>query len=67
MLVTERRVGESLVIGGGAIVLKVVSIEGGRVRFGIDAPRDVPIRLAEQLENGRPADPPAAADGGPGP
>ena len=41
MLVLTRKVGESIVIGDG-IVVRVLEV-GGRVRLGIDAPRDVSI------------------------
>ena len=41
MLVLTRKVGESIVIGDG-IVVRVLET-GGRVRLGIEAPRDVAI------------------------
>ncbi|QDT14962.1 carbon storage regulator [Alienimonas californiensis] len=41
MLVLTRKVGESIVIGDG-ITVRVLEV-GGRVRLGIDAPRDVSI------------------------
>ena len=46
MLVLTRKPGERLVIGGN-IVVTVVSVRGGHVRIGIEAPRDVPIRREE--------------------
>lgn len=56
MLVIGREVGEVIHIGND-IKLKVLAVEGGTVRFGISAPRDVEIhraeiyrRLMEQLE-----------------
>ena len=41
MLVLTRKVGESIVIGDG-ITVRVLEV-GGRVRLGIEAPRDVSI------------------------
>jgi carbon storage regulator len=46
MLVVTRRPGEALVIGDGIRVV-VLSVDGDRVRLGIDAPKDVPIRRAD--------------------
>jgi carbon storage regulator len=46
MLVLTRKVGEEIVIGDG-IRVKVVSVQGDRVRVGIDAPRDVPVDRLE--------------------
>jgi len=47
MLVLSRKPGETVVIGSD-IRLKVLRIQGGRVRIGIDAPGDVAI-LREEL------------------
>lgn len=52
MLVLSRREGEQVVIGDG-IVVTVTLIERGRVRLGIDAPRDVPIYRRELPEADR--------------
>ena len=56
MLVIGREMGEVINIGDD-IKLKVLAVDGGTVRFGTSAPRDVEIhraeiykRLAEQLE-----------------
>jgi len=45
MLVLSRKKGEDIVIGDA--VVRVVEIRGDRVRLGIDADRDVPIRRGE--------------------
>jgi carbon storage regulator len=42
MLVLSRKPGEKIIIGD-KITLTVVSIQGDRVRLGIEAPRDIPI------------------------
>lgn len=56
MLVIGREIGEVITIGND-IKLKVISVDGGTVRFGISAPRNVEIhraeiyqRLAEELQ-----------------
>lgn len=47
MLVLGRKVDESIVIGDN-ITIKVVSVESGVVKLGIDAPKNVSI-LREEL------------------
>jgi len=46
MLVLTRRVGERVLIGSD-IVLTIVDLRSSRVRIGIEAPPDVPIRREE--------------------
>ena len=46
MLVLSRREDESIVINGNIKVV-VASIQGGRVRLGIEAPQDVPVHRQE--------------------
>jgi len=46
MLVLSRKVGETLVIDG-RIRVTIVSTQNGRVRVGIEAPRDVHIVRSE--------------------
>jgi carbon storage regulator len=53
MLVLSRRDGEQIIFGND-VVVKVLSIDGGRVRIGIDAPREVAIRRGELAEFDRP-------------
>ena len=48
MLCISRRLDESIVIAED-IVVRVISIERGKVRLGITAPRDVPIWREELL------------------
>lgn len=46
MLVLSRRVGEQIQIGDD-IFITVTSVDGHRVRIGIEAPSDVRIRRSE--------------------
>jgi carbon storage regulator len=46
MLVLSRKEGQRLVIGD-RVVVKVLEVTGGRIRLGIEAPREVSIRRAE--------------------
>ncbi len=50
MLVLARKLDESIVIGAD-IVIKVISIDKGVVKFGIDAPKDISIVRSELLED----------------
>jgi len=49
MLVLARKVDESIVIGEN-IVVKVVAIENGVVKLGIEAPKEIAIIRNELLE-----------------
>ena len=48
MLVLSRKLGEKIVIGEN-ICITVVDIDRGKIRLGIEAPRDVPIYRQELL------------------
>lgn len=50
MLILTRKLNESIVIGDD-ITIKVVSIDKGVIKLGIDAPKDVSIYRSELLEN----------------
>lgn len=50
MLVLARKLDESIVIGED-IIIKVISIDKGVVKLGIDAPRDVSIIRDELLQD----------------
>jgi carbon storage regulator len=56
MLVLSRKLGEKIFINNN-ICITVVDIDRGKIRLGIEAPREVPIFRKELLEN----DPPAKA------
>ena len=49
MLVLSRKLNESIVIGDD-VVVKVISIEKGVIKLGIDAPREITIIRNELLE-----------------
>ena len=49
MLVLSRKKGESLAIGEN-VTIEILSVEGDRVRIGIEAPREVRIFRKELLD-----------------
>ena len=49
MLVLARKLDESIVIGDN-IIVKVVSLENGVVKLGIDAPKEISIIRDELIE-----------------
>ncbi len=61
MLVLTRKESEQIVIGK-ELVITIVRVEGGKVRIGVDAPREVPVMRREVLRrpNDRPPVPEAA-------
>ena len=46
MLILQRKAGEALMIGED-VTVRVVSVDGARVRLAISAPEDVPILRSE--------------------
>jgi len=46
MLVLSRKNGECIVIDGG-ITVRVIEVDGNRVRLGIEAPKEISIRRSE--------------------
>lgn len=50
MLVLSRKIDESIVIGDD-ITIKIISVEKGIVKLGIDAPKNVSIIRNELLED----------------
>jgi carbon storage regulator len=57
MLVLRRKAGEAIVLNQ-VIVIRVLNVEGDRVKLGIDAPPDV-IVVREELLNDASAAPPS--------
>lgn len=49
MLVLSRKVGEKIYIGDD-IVVTAISIERGKVRLGVEAPKAVPVHRREVFE-----------------
>ncbi len=60
MLVLSRKLGEKIYIGEN-ICITVVDIDRGKIRLGIDAPRNVPIYRQELLPLKGPAEETAAS------
>ena len=61
MLVLTRKLGEKICINDN-IIITVVDIDRGKIRLGIEAPREVPIFRQELLpDQGQAAAPAAAA------
>jgi carbon storage regulator len=54
MLVLSRKLGEKIYINDN-ICITVVDIDRGKIRLGIDAPRDVPIFRQELLSDSAPS------------
>lgn len=54
MLVLTRGLKQQIVIDGGVVTVTVLEIHGGRVRLGIEAPADVPVRRKEMNGTPRP-------------
>jgi len=50
MLVLSRKLGEKICIGEN-ICITVVDIDRGKIRLGIEAPREVPVFRQELLPN----------------
>ena len=48
MLVLSRKLGESIMIGDG-IVITLLDVVNGKVKLGINAPKEVAIRREENL------------------
>ncbi len=49
MLVLTRRLDESIVIDGG-ITVTILRVQGDKVRLGIEAPKEIPIKRGELVE-----------------
>jgi len=60
MLVLSRKVGERIHIGND-VVVTILSVRGGRVRVGLEAPEGVQIKRQELLFEQEPAQGPESA------
>jgi carbon storage regulator len=49
MLILTRRLTETVVIGD-SVTVTVLDIKGGRVRIGVNAPRDVVVQREERFQ-----------------
>jgi carbon storage regulator len=61
MLILTRRTGERVMIGT-EVKVTVLSIKGGQVRVGIDAPKDIAVHrkeIYERIQHERDSAPPA--------
>lgn len=54
MLVLTRRTDESVLIGDQEVVIRILEIRGNRVRIGIEAPTEIPIRREETSKTPEP-------------
>jgi carbon storage regulator len=59
MLVLSRKLGEKIIIGEN-ICITVIDIDRGKIRLGIEAPREIPVYRQELLAT--PNTPPAPAN-----
>lgn len=51
MLVLKRRLNETLIIGRASeITIKILAVNFGEVKLGIEAPKDIPIMRQEAKE-----------------
>ncbi len=60
-MVLSRRPGEKIYINGEEIVVTVLSIDGNKVRIGIEAPIEIPVHREEVWTNIRAGKKPPAA------
>jgi len=52
MLVLTRKVDETIVLPGAEVTIRVLSIAGGKVKLGIDAPDETLVLRGEIHERG---------------
>lgn len=52
MLVLTRKPGQTITLGGHTITITIIKTQSGRVRVGIDAPREVKILRGELAKKG---------------
>ncbi|MBB6062482.1 carbon storage regulator [Thermosipho japonicus] len=49
MLVLSRKIGQSIIIGND-IEIKILKIDGGEIKIGIEAPKDIKVLRKELYE-----------------
>lgn len=49
MLILERKLNESILVGSD-VVIEIVEVRGNKVRLGITAPRSIPVHRQEVVE-----------------
>ena len=54
MLILTRKTSQGIVLSGNVIV-RILAVDGERVKLGIDAPRSVQVLREELITNPRPA------------
>lgn len=54
MLVLSRKEEESILIPDLGVTIKVLQVQGGRIKLAIDAPKAIPIRRTECQPLSRP-------------
>ena len=52
MLVLKRKAGESIIIADN-IEVKIIEVEEGRIKIGIEAPKDISILRKEVIDEAR--------------
>lgn len=52
MLVLKRKAGESIIIADN-IEIKIIEVEEGRIKIGIEAPKDISILRKEVIDEAR--------------
>ena len=66
MLVLSRKMNQRIVIGSDTVV-RVLSVHGGRVRLGIEAPKNVKVLRGELFSRENDDEEANGKNGGPGP
>ncbi len=59
MLVLGRKIEEAILLDGGRIRISILDVQGGRVKLGIEAPREISVQreLASVDEDSRRSSP----------
>ena len=60
MLILTRRIGETILVGDN-ITIKVLAMNGGQTKIGIEAPRAIPVLRSELAGQPKPGPNPPVA------